>query len=107
MADKRPERRQANITNINWQKALESVGLNKFDRSIQTNKNYLAHLNMTADQIKDIRGGRDTKDLLDTEELLREMRLEETQMDNLDYDSDKYENFKHLENTRQDKDSWY
>ena len=111
--DKRPERKAAGEVNKKWQHTLGEGGIDRDRRKIEMNMNYKAHIGMDAALIK----GRkitenhdewlDARDCMTTEELLREMRLEEAQIDNIDFDVSEFENITNLENTRQDTDSWY
>jgi hypothetical protein len=94
--DWREERTEANKTNKDWQEELEKKNLSSNERSIQTNKNYKAHIGQSAQEIKSSRDpntDNDTRDSFTTEELERQTRLERKQIENIQDTSTKKETF--------------
>ena len=101
-------REESKEVHKNWQESLENKDLSKRDISIEKNENYKANVNMDRSEIINTRDkNKEAKDNLTEEELNRSNRLEKKQIDNIKSTSHKQETKSELENTRQNKKSWW
>ena len=105
------KRHEAAKVNAEWQEELNESGIDNKGRAIETNKNYKAHIGKTSAEIIQERNtnkeGKKAKDYFTEEELEREIRLEKKQLDNIELRDNKKAVIKKLENTREDKKSWW
>ena len=77
------------------------------EREIEANKNFKTNTGASRKELVDRDGRKDARDSFTTEELERHTRLEKKQVENIQDTSTKKETKAELEETRQNKKSWW